>query len=125
MGNSSPPAAQNFMDIMLKFRKMTFGDSQFNADGYHAAYLNYQHEVQHLFENRSEDIIAFEDVTQLQDVGFERLCTFLELEPHVGPFPCNNLHSRHPKQAFMQALADGRIQSQTGILSYSKDRSGT
>ncbi|MCA9182572.1 MAG: hypothetical protein KDA51_14005, partial [Planctomycetales bacterium] len=51
----------------------------------------------------------------LEMVGFEKLCKFLECPNPGRPFPNSNTHSQRPQAAFMQALIDGTVTSLTGI----------
>jgi hypothetical protein len=109
------PAERQFMQVMLSLRKMTFGQSEFDPDVYRRAYHVYQRQVEQTFSARPGDLLQFEDVAELETVGFKRLCDFLDCTALEQPFPNCNTHSLRPQNAFMQALAEGQIQSLTGI----------
>ncbi len=108
---------QNFMQVMLSLRALTFGQSQFDPVVYLRAYHAYQRQVEQTFASRPTDLLQFEDTDELERVGFERLCEFLECPKPSRPFPNSNAHSQRPQAAFMQALVAGKIKSQTGIPS--------
>ncbi len=123
LGTNPTPAGRQFMEVMLKFREMTFGSSRFDATLYRTAYLQYQQQVERHFASRPEVLLEFHDLKELAKHGFSRLAEFLQLPAPAAEFPCSNVHSRLPQQTFMQALRDGRIQSQTGIQIPASDRS--
>ncbi len=108
---------QRFMQVMLALRKLTFGQSEFCATVYLDAYQSYQHEVEQAFVHRRSQLLQIEDIDQLQHSGFSRLCAFLELPQHDQPFPDLNEHSSRPQEVFLQALQEGRVVSQTGLVS--------
>lgn len=107
---------REFMQVMLALRTMTFGQSEFDPDVYLAAYQAYQRQVTEWFAARTGDLLQFDDVSDLAPSGFERLCEFLDCPHPERPFPNCNSHSVASQAAFMQALAEGKIVSQTGIL---------
>lgn len=111
----SSEEASAFFRVVLSFRTMTFGQSEFNAEVYLKAYHDYQAAVAAHFANRPDDLLTISDVSELETRGFETICGFLHDSPPNKPFPRSNRHSQRPYRAFMQALADGRVQSQTGI----------
>ncbi len=115
-GKVSTDEERSFMQVMLALRAMTFGQSQFAPMVYLEAYRAYQRQVTEMFTSRSGDLLQFEDVAELATHGFERLCKFLDCPHPEQPFPNCNAHSVPPQSAFMQALADGKITSLTGIL---------
>lgn len=104
-----------FMQVMLGFREMTFGQSTFDPEVYLQAYDRYQLAVTSYFEDRPADILEIPDVAELEQAGFQHLCEFLECPACGEPFPNHNAHSQAPHDAFMRAIEDGRITSQTGI----------
>jgi hypothetical protein len=105
----------SFIEVMQRFRKMTFGHIRFDALRFAEAYVRFQTQVTKYFCNRS-DLLEFPDVSQLSSEGFARLAQFLEIRPVPEmPFPCSNNHSRAPEQAFLAALRTGKIHSQTGL----------
>ncbi len=106
---------RQFMQVMLSLRAMTFGQSQFDPEVYLRAYHAYQQQVEQTFAARPGDLLQFDDTAELESVGFERLCEFLECPNPGWTFPNSNVHSQRPKAAFLQALAEGKIKSQTGI----------
>ncbi|MEO8269585.1 MAG: sulfotransferase, partial [Aureliella sp.] len=106
---------QHFMQVMLSLRAMTFGQSRFDREVYLRAYHAYQRHVEQTFAARSKDLLQFDSTSELANVGFEKLCEFLECSNPGQPFPNSNAHSQRPNAAFMQALAAGAISSQTGI----------
>lgn len=114
-GRGATAAERQFMQVMLSLRKMTFGQSEFAPEVYLRTYHAYQRQVEQTFSARPGDLLQFEDVAELETVGFKRLCDFLDCTALEQPFPNCNTHSLRPQNAFMQALAKGQIQSLTGI----------
>lgn len=106
---------QHFMQVMLSLRAMTFGQSRFDPEVYLRAYHAYQRHVELTFAARPEVLLQFDDTADLEIVGFEKLCEFLECPNPSQRFPNSNTHSQRPQAAFMKALADGAVTSQTGI----------
>lgn len=115
-GRTATDDERSFMQVMLALREMTFGQWQFDPEVYLQAYAAHQRRVGEMFAARAGDLLQFDDVTQLATSGFERLCHFLDCPHPQRPFPNCNAHSLPPQSAFMQALAEGKIRSQTGIL---------
>ncbi|MFO0942914.1 MAG: sulfotransferase [Pirellulales bacterium] len=110
------PEHQQFVEVMMQFRELTFGSQRFDAGLYERAYFNYQDSIGRLFGD-SDRLLTFNDLTQLSHEGFSKLCRFLEVEnTGLGEFPCSNAHSSRPRQAFLDALREGKIRSQTGIV---------
>lgn len=114
-GQQATAEEQQFMQVMLAMRAMTFGQSQFDAQVYTQAYHAHQRAVAEMFAGRRADLLDIEDVSELENRGFELLCEFLDCPLPADPFPNCNQHSLRPNQAFMLALEQGRIASQTGI----------
>jgi hypothetical protein len=114
MGHESTAEEREFMRIMRSFRSSTFGQVEFDAAGYREAYVRHQTFVQDYFRQRPNDLLDIKDVSQL-DHGFNLLAKFLECDLHQAPFPRVDDHSHAPRDAFMQAVREGRVQSQTGI----------
>ena len=115
-GAKATDEERDFMQVMLALRTMTFGQSRFDPEVYRAAYHAHQQQVTEMFASRTGDLLQFKDVAELTTSGFDRLCEFLDCPHPEQPFPNCNAHSLPPQMAFMQALADGKIISQTGIL---------
>lgn len=114
-GQEITPEHQQFVEVMKQFREMTFGSRSFKAEIYRQAYLDYQRQIDRLF-HKSEQLLTFEDVSQLAELGFPRLCKFLEIEPvPITSFPRSNDHSSRPRQAFIDGLRAGKVISQTGV----------
>jgi hypothetical protein len=113
--SAGEPQDTGFMETMLAFREMTFGQSEFDPEVYRRAYLDYQVALEAYFAKRSNELLTFPDIADLESHGFESLGTFLELEPPAISFPRSNGHSEQPSQLFMQALEAGMVQSRTGI----------
>lgn len=116
-GKQATPEEQRFMQVMLGFREMTFGQSKFDAEVYLAAYKKFQLAVSEFFASRPNDLLDIQDIADLESNGFRRICEFLECPVVDLPFPKCNQHSLRPNQAFMLAIEEGRICSQTGIES--------
>ncbi len=114
-GRQATEAEQRFMGVMLALREMTFGQSKFDAEIYIEAYHAYQHRVAAYFSGRESDLLDIADIRQLETSGFGWICDFLNCARIESPFPRSNEHSRRPSQAFMSAIAEGRVTSQTGI----------
>lgn len=114
-GKQATPEEQRFMQVMLGLRAMTFGQSQFDAQVYIAAYHAHQRSVDSLFAARRQDLLDINDVAQLEHSGFKLICDFLQCPTLDLPFPNCNQHSLRPSQEFMAAIEAGRITSQTGI----------
>lgn len=107
---------QRFIVVMKQFRKLTFGSDCFEAKLYQQAYINYQDRVEQIFGS-SDRLLTFDDVSQLAVEGFRKLCSFLELETStIAEFPKSNAHSDRPRRAFIDALRNGKLKSQTGIV---------
>ena len=113
-GKTSTEEEQEFMKVMLYFRELTFGQAKFDATAYEHTYQHYQARLSDYFAGRA-DFLNISDIADLESTGFEQLCNFLECEKPDQAFPRSNDHSDLPYKAFMQALEDGRIESQTGI----------
>lgn len=115
---SSPQASdadRAYLQLMRRFRTMTFGAAQFEPTVFAQAYNDFQTKLSAYFHRR-DDLLVFDDVSQLSTQGFDRLCQFLNTSPIPSqPFPCNNQHSELPRQAFLAALQSGKIVSQTGL----------
>jgi hypothetical protein len=114
-GKTATEEEQNFMKVMLALREMTFGQSKFDAQAYLRAYDEYQAAILDYFQGRDECLLNIEDIRELEHCGFKMLGDFLQCPVIDQPFPNNNDHSIRPHQAFMSAIEEGRIQSQTGI----------
>jgi hypothetical protein len=100
---------------MRSFRASTFGKADFDVEHYRHAYHEHQSQIRDYFRNRSEDLLDIEDLSILEHDGFQMLGEFLQCETPEGSFPRVNDHSDAPRDAFMVAVREGRIQSQTGI----------
>lgn len=101
--------------LLQRFRNLTFGQTQFDAERYRTAYVQYQQEIQSYFEHR-DDLLEFPNIHSLKSQGFSRLAEFLQIDSYPQcDFPKSNLHSRLPQQAFAAAIKNGSIRSQTGI----------
>ncbi len=120
-GRESTAEDRQFMDAVLHFRKLTFGQQEFDPQVYSAAYDEHQGWLSDYFSGRESDFLNIEDLKELQIQGFHQLCDFLGCTPVRGPFPRCNLHSEKPGRRFMQALESGEIVSQTGILAEAAD----
>lgn len=107
----SPPQEQAFMRAMTDFRRMTFGQTEFDADVFLRAYDRYQEGVQSYFSGRDEALLNVAEISDLHQHGFELLGEFLECEIKTGPFPTRNEHSRAPEEAFLNALEQGEYVS--------------
>ncbi|MFN3189838.1 MAG: sulfotransferase [Aureliella sp.] len=114
-GRQSTEEEQRFMQVMLSFREMTFGQSNFDAAAYLRAYDEYQQQVTDYFAGRKMQLLDLDSIQTLESTGFSELCRFLEVDPVDKPFPRSNAHSELPTKLFMQALEDESITSQTGI----------
>lgn len=114
-GNTATEAERQFMSVMLSFRTMTFGQSQFCAAAYREAYVGYQRQVAEYFAGREFDLLNIADVRQLEHEGYRLLADFLQCDAPTGAFPCSDEHSVAPRQAFMHALNSGTVDSLTGI----------
>jgi hypothetical protein len=115
-GSTATDEERNYFQVMQRFRKMTFGCETFDAVLYTTAYGEFQSQMTAYFRGR-DDLLVFEDVSQLAKDGFQRLGNFLRIETVPEQiFPCNNEHSQLPEQAFFEALRSGRIVSQTGLV---------
>lgn len=113
-GKTATEDEKEFMKVMLYFRELTFGQAKFDASAYEHAYRRYQAHLSDYFAGRT-DFLNIADISELETCGFEQLCEFLECEKPESSFPRSNDHSDLPYRAFMQALEEGRITSQTGI----------
>lgn len=113
-GKAATEAEQEFMKVMLYFRELTFGQAKFDASAYEHAYRRYQAHLEDYFAGR-QDFLNIADISELESSGFEQLCNFLDCKLPSVAFPRSNDHSDLPYRAFMQALEEGRITSQTGI----------
>ncbi|MEM7474900.1 MAG: sulfotransferase family protein [Planctomycetota bacterium] len=105
----------SFMKTILSFRKMTFGQSDFEAEAYHRSYQDFQSRVKEFFSGRASMLLSIADISELETSGFRQICEFLECEVPISAFPRSNKHSELPSQFFMEALAAGQVESQTGI----------
>lgn len=114
-GGSSTQEDHDFAEAMADFRCMTFGQKQFDPDAFRDAYWSYQNFVDDYFAGREQDLLMIPEMGLLQSEGYQRLCEFLDVEAIYDPFPCSNQHSQPPKQAFLAALREGRIESKSGI----------
>ncbi len=107
---------REFMRVMRKFRQLTFGSESFVADTYLRSYWEYQSELDSMCaSDPAGSWLQFDDPMELEQVGFERLCKFLQVDQPTVPFPSCDEHSRLPKAAFLEELRAGRVHSQTGI----------
>lgn len=113
--HDSTPEDQAFMRVMTDFRRMTFGQSEFDANVFRRAYERHQRETQRYFSGRKDALLDIADASMLQKQGFEMLCAFLGCQKPAIPFPRSNEHSVAPRRAFLDALEKGEIVSQTGI----------
>ncbi|MBD3672096.1 MAG: hypothetical protein HUJ26_01105 [Planctomycetaceae bacterium] len=114
-GESSTEEDREFSKAMANFRRRTFGQTEFEPEAFRDAYWSYQNFVDVYFSSREHDLLTIPDIGLLKTEGYRRLCEFLEVETIDEPFPCSNQHSEPPKQAFLQALREGRIDSKSGI----------
>ncbi len=114
-GHKSTKEEREFMRIMHSFREGTFGQVEFDVGKYRHAYNLHQVRVEEHFRNRPRDLLNISDVSRLEVNGFELLADFFDCEAPSMPFPRVNDHSSAPSQEFIQAVRDGRVQSQTGI----------
>lgn len=114
-GSAATDDERSFMRAMLALRALTFGQSEFDPDVYLAAYHAYQRWVTEVFAARPADLLQFDDVGELATSGFARLCDFLDCPQPERTFPNCNAHSLAPRSAFLQALAEGKVRSRTGI----------
>lgn len=114
------PEEKRFLEVMLRFRVMTFGAQNFDARVYAKAYDQYQQAIQDSFSG-SDNLLNIADASDLANNGMQRLCQFLEITgtSHYSSltFPYSNEHSSKPRAAFLNALRQGRVISQTGITS--------
>jgi hypothetical protein len=115
MGHEATPEERDFMQVMRSFRGSTFGQVEFDANVYRHAYANHQSLIDEYFRQRQRDLLDISDIGILEDRGFELLADFLECDAPRLPFPRANDHSSAPRDAFFQAVREGRVQSQTGI----------
>jgi len=114
-GANSTPLERAFMEVMLSFRSMTFGDAKFCPERYARVYASYQQDVNAYFSGRTGDLLTL-DLEELEEVGFERLSEFLQCPAPEGKrFPRSNAHSTLPTRAFFTALQRGEISSLTGL----------
>jgi Sulfotransferase domain len=119
----APAWRSQYTQVMLRFRELTFGSQQFEAQAFAAAYHNFQQAVDSYFASR-DDLLVFEDISQLASHGYEQLGQFLSIAKDSlpsDPFPQCNTHSQQPRTAFLEALQAGLISSQTGIQIGSSD----
>lgn len=107
----SPPQEQAFMQAMTDFRRMTFGQTEFDAEVFLRAYDRHQEDVQNYFSGRDGSLLNVAEISDLHQQGFELLGDFLECEVKTGPFPTRNEHSRAPEEAFLNALERGEYVS--------------
>ncbi len=115
MGGAATDEERDFMQVMRSFRNGTFGRVEFDVEHYRTAYRNHQDLVGEYFRDRPGDLLNIEDVSQLESEGFRLLADFLKCEIIAALFPRVDGHSDAPREAFMQAVREGKIQSQTGI----------
>ncbi len=107
---------QILVDVLRFFRKLTFGQADFIAADYLAAYHDYQAAVGSLQATDCPDNwLQFEDAADLEPFGFDRLCDFLQVSCPREPFPRCDEHSRLPEEAFRCGIRAGTVVSQTGI----------
>ena len=106
---------KEFAEVMADFRRMTFGQSEFDPDAFIEAYHRHQKFVREYFQGRENDLLDVPDISLLREQGFDLLCQFLDCDPQRILFPCKNEHSTGPQQAFLDALREGKITSKTGI----------
>ncbi len=118
-GRQATDVDRDFMRVMLEMRKLTFGAAEFVAGDYLAVYRRYQAELSSYFARR-DDFLSIE-LSQLAERGFAALEQFLDCSGSAkgATFPNSNVHSARPREAFMTALAAGRVASQTGIVAAS------
>lgn len=103
------------IDVLRFFRKLTFGQADFAAAEYLAAYHNYQTAVNSLQATDGPDNwLQFEDAADLEQFGFARLCDFLQMDCLQASFPRCDEHSRLPEEAFRRGIRAGTVISQTG-----------
>lgn len=115
MGAESTETDREFMQVMRSFRAGTFGQAEFDADVYRQSYQRHQQLIATYFAGREADLLDFEDISVLEMHGYEMLGRFLECDTPAALFPRVNDHSDAPRLAFLKAVREGRIQSQTGI----------
>ena len=113
-GQGATPDEREFMQAMTDFRRMTFGNSTFDAPLYRAAYDRHWQQVARYFAGREDVFLDIEDISVLAGHGFELLARFLRCHAPSKAFPRSDGHSQAPQRAFMEALARGEIASQTG-----------
>ncbi|GIW97965.1 MAG: hypothetical protein KatS3mg111_1298 [Pirellulaceae bacterium] len=115
-GHAASPEDRAFMQAMRGFRRLTFGDAEFDAERYRQAYLEYQQRVDAYFSQRASDLLTFQSTEMLDECGYRRLAEFLNCPaPDDATFPRCNAHSILPSRAFLHALESGLVRSQTGI----------
>ncbi len=115
MGATATDEEKEFMQVMRSFREGTFDRVEFDASHYRAAYRKHQELVGDYFSDRPGDLLQIDDVSHLESEGFGLLGDFLECEIPDSLFPRVDGHSDAPREAFMRAVREGKIQSQTGI----------
>ena len=119
-GREALPEEKRFVEVMRRFRVMTFGAESFDAQVYAKAYDQYQLAIQDYFAG-SSNLLNIADASELATSGMQRLCQFLEItgSSHYCSltFPYSNEHSSKPRAAFLSALRQGKVISQTGITS--------
>ena len=117
-GREALPEEKRFVEVMRRFRVMTFGAENFDARVYAKAYDQYQQAIQDHFAG-SDNLLNISDASELATSGMPRLCQFLKItgssEICNVAFPYSNEHSSKPRAAFLSALRQGKIISQTGI----------
>lgn len=107
---------KDFMRVVRRFRELTFGQAEFDAERYVRAYDDFQATISSYFKDRANDLLQFDSVQALESEGFSRLAVFLQTDKPDSLFPKSNTHSQLPAQRFLQALEAGEIESQTGIV---------
>ncbi len=115
LGKTASDSDRRFMHVMRSFRASTFGKADFDVEHYRQAYHDHQHQVREYFRQRPDDLLDIEDVSMLENDGFQMLGEFLQFKTPNGKFPRVNDHSDAPRNAFLAAVREGRIESQTGI----------
>ena len=124
-GDGSTDQDHAFAEAIADFRRMTFGQSEFDPHVFLRAYERHQREVERYFASREDVLLDVPDIGLLHEFGFDLLCEFLGCQPAAIRFPCKNEHSAAPKQAFLSALSTGKVVSRTGIEPAEPDRSVT
>ncbi|TWT57796.1 hypothetical protein KOR42_11630 [Thalassoglobus neptunius] len=114
-GDGATEEDRQFAEAMADFRRMTFGQSEFDPDVFLKAYHQHQDRVRNYFSGREDQLLDIPDVSLLRENGFQLLCGFLKCDTKQILFPQKNDHSVAPQQAFFDALKEGKIDSKTGL----------